>query len=157
MRSAFLCTLGLLGTLGVSLFADTTVPTDLATRLRGASRTIVGRVARLEPRMVRTPRGDRMIVTRTWVRVEEALKGRADSLLAVDVEGGTIGELSMRVSDIEPLKVGERAIVMMEPTADGAWRPHRRGLGLLRLTSDNRVHELGVSLADVRRLAAEVR
>ena len=154
MRTVLAFTLGLLAS--VSLIADT-IPADLATRLRGASRTVVGSVARLEPRMVRTPRGDRMIVTRTWLHVEEALKGRADSLLAIDVEGGTIGELSMRVSDIEPLKVGERAIVMMEPTADGAWRPHRRGLGLLRLTRDNRVHELGVSLADVRRLAAEVR
>ncbi len=98
-----------------------------------------------------------MIVTRTWLRVEESLKGRAESLLAVDVEGGTIGALSMRVSDIEPLRVGERAVVMMEPMQDGSWRPHRRGLGLLRLTSDNRVRELGLSLADVRRLAAEVK
>ena len=154
MRTALAFTFGLLAS--VSLFADT-VPADLATRLRGASRTVVGGVVRLEPRMVRTPRGDKMIVTRTWLHVEEALKGRADSLLAVDVEGGTIGELSMRASDIEPLKVGERAIVMMEPTADGAWRPHRRGLGVLRLAPDDRVRELGVSLADVRRLAAEVR
>jgi hypothetical protein len=30
-------------------------------------------------------------------------------------------------------------------------------LGLLRLTPDNRLRELGVSLPDVRRLAAEVR
>ena len=154
MRTALAFTFGLLAS--VSLFADT-VRADLATRLRGASRTVVGGVVRLEPRLVRTPRGDKMIVTRTWLHVEEALKGRADSLLGVDVEGGTIGELSMRVSDIEPLKVGERAIVMMEPTADGAWRLHRRGLGLLRLTPDNRLREHGVSLADVRRLAAEVR
>ena len=157
MRSAIACIVVFVAALANSLAADTTVPTDLATRLRGASRTVVGSVTRLEARMVRTPRGDRMIVTRTWLHVEEALKGRRDSPLAVDVEGGTIGELSMRVSDIEPLKVGERAVVMMEPTADGGWRPHRRGLGLLRLTSDNRLRELGVSLADVRRLAAEVR
>lgn len=140
-----------------SLLADTAVPTDLATRLRGASRTVVGSVARLEPRMVRTSRGDRMIVTRTWLRVEESLKGRAEAMLAVDVEGGAIGELSMRVSDIEPLVVGERAVVMVEPTAEGGWRPHRRGLGLLRLSRDNRVRDLGLSLSDVRRIAAEVK
>ena len=155
MRTAIIVALASL--CNVALAADSTIPTNLATRLRGASRTVVGSVARLEPRMVRTPRGDRMIVTRTWLRVDEALKGRADSLLAVDVEGGTIGELSMRVSDIEPLQVGERAVVMVEPAPDRSWRPHRRGLGLLRLTEDNRVRELGVSLADVRRLAAEVK
>jgi len=157
MRSAVTCTFVLLAAVGATVAADTAGSTDLATRLRGASRTVVGSVARLEPRMVRTRRGDQMIVTRTWLRVEESLKGRAEAFIAVDVEGGTIGELSMRVSDIEPLAVGERAVVMMEPTAEGGWRPHRRGLGLLRLASDNRVRELGVSLADVRRLAAEVR
>ena len=156
MRS-FACTLALICLVGTAAIADSVVPTSLAVRLRGASRTVVGSVAQLEPRMVRTPRGDRMIVTRTWLRVEEALKGGGDSFLPVDVEGGTIGELSMRVSDMEPLRVGERAVVMVEPTPDGSWRPHRRGLGLLRLTPDNRVRELGVSLAEIRRLAAEVK
>lgn len=141
----------------VGVLADTTVPTDLATRLRGASRTIVGSVAKLEPRMVRTSRGDELIVTRTWFRVEEALKGRADTFLAVDVEGGMLDDISMRASDITPFVVGERAVVMVEPTAEGGWRPHRRGLGLLRLSRDNRVGDLGVSLSDVRRVAAEVR
>ena len=157
MRTTIACTLAIVSVVGASLIADTTVPANLATRLRGASRTVVGSVARLEPRMVRTPRGDELIVTRTWFRVEEALKGRADTYLAVDVEGGTLGDISMRASDITPFVVGERAVVMVEPTADGGWRPHRRGLGLLRLSPDNRVRDLGVSLADVRRLAAEVR
>lgn len=137
--------------------ADTTVPTDLATRLRGASRTVVGSVARTESRLVRTQRGDEIIVTRTWIRVEEALKGRLEPMVAVDVEGGTVNGISMRASDITPLAVGERAVVLLEPTAEGGWRPHRRGLGLLRLTPDNQVRELGVSLATVRRTAAEVK
>lgn len=157
MRRAIVCTTILLAGLSAVLSADVAVPTDLATRLRGASRTVVGSVARLEPRMVRTPRGDEIIVTRTWIRVEESLKGRADAFLAVDVEGGTLGDISMRASDITPLVVGERAVVLVEPTAEGGWRPHRRGLGLLRLSPDNRIRELGVSLGDVRRVAAEVR
>lgn len=157
MRSVLVSALVVVGALGTGLLADSTVPTDLATRLRGASRTVVGSVARLEPRMVRTPRGDEIIVTRTWIRVEESLKGRADAFLAVDVEGGTLGDISMRASDITPLVVGERAVVLVEPTAEGGWRPHRRGLGLLRLSPDNRIRELGVSLGDVRRVAAEVR
>jgi len=156
MRIAFLSAILLVSATGAVL-ADVTVPTDLSTRLRGASRTVVGTVAKLEPRMVRTSRGDELIVTRTWFRVEEALKGRADTYLAVDVEGGTLGDISMRASDITPLVVGERAVVMVEPTAEGGWRPHRRGLGLLRLSPDNRVRDLGVSLADVRRVAAEVK
>ena len=155
MRYALSTWFAVLATVG--LLADTAVSTDLATRLCGASRTVVGSVARLEPRMVRTSRGDELIVTRTWFRVEEALKGRADTYLAVDVEGGTLGDISMRASDITPFVIGERAIVMVEPTAEGGWRPHRRGLGLLRLSPDNRVRDLGVSLADVRRTAAEVR
>jgi len=46
---------------------------------------------------------------------------------------------------------------LLEPTAEGGWRPHRRGLGLLRLDADNRVKGSGVSLDQVRRLAAEVK
>jgi hypothetical protein len=155
MRGLTLLFVVLLGASSVG--ADTTIPTDLATRLRGASRTVVGSVAKTEARMVRTQRGDELIITRTWIRVEESLKGRAEAMVAVDVEGGTLGELSMRASDITPLGVGERAVLLLEPTAEGGWRPHRRGLGLLRLSADNQVPELGVSLATVRRTAAEVK
>lgn len=157
MRTALLTALAATALLAPILSADSTVPTDLATRLRGASRVVVGSVARVEPRLVQTASGDRIIVSRTWVRVEEALKGRADAMLAVDLEGGTIGDISMRASDITPLVVGERAVLLVEPTPDGAWRPHRRGLGLLRLTPDNRLRDLNLSLGDVRRAAAGVR
>lgn len=156
MRVVLACLLAVLAG-AAAAGADTTVPTDLATRLRGASRTVVGSVARAESRLVRTQRGDEIIVTRTWIRVEESLKGRLEPMVAVDVEGGTVNGISMRASDITPLAVGERAVVLLEPTAEGGWRPHRRGLGLLRLTADNQVRELGVSLATVRRTAAEVK
>jgi len=143
--------------LGSTVWADNAVPTDLGTRLRGSSRTIVGSVSRVESRVVVTPRGDRMIVSRTLVRVDEALKGRREPYLEVDIEGGTIGQLSMRVSDMEPLVVGERAVVLLEPTAGGGWKPHRRGLGLLRLGADNRIVGSELTLDQVRRLAAEVK
>ena len=147
----------LLGLLTAGALGADVASTDLATRLRGASRVIVGSVARVEPRLVRTSSGDRLIVTRTWIRVEESLKGRRDAWLAVDLEGGTIGGISMRASDIVPLVVGERAVLLVEPTAGGGWRPHRRGLGLLRLTRDNLVRDLGMSLGELRRAAAKAR
>jgi hypothetical protein len=157
MYRVILCMLAGCAALATGLAADSSVPTDLATRLRGASRTVVGSVSRAESRMVRTPRGDRMIVTRTWIRVEESLKGRHDAYIEVDIEGGTLGQLSMRVSDMEPLAVGERAVVLLEPTAEGGWRPHRRGLGLLRLGGNNRVVGSDVTLDQLRRMAAEVK
>lgn len=146
-----------LGLLVVGAAGADTVPADLLARLRGASRVVVGSVARVEPRLVQTSSGDRIIVSRTWIRVEESLKGRKDAWLAVDVEGGAIGDISMRASDITPLVAGERAVLLVEPTPEGGWRPHRRGQGLLRLTRDDRVRELGVSLDQLRRLAARAR
>jgi len=135
------------------LVAEIGPAVDLATRVRGASRAVVATAVQAESRWVTTPAGDRIIVTRALARVDEALKGPRTGAIVIELEGGTVGDFSMRVSDMEPLPVGSRAVLLVEPNPDGTWRPHRRGLGVLRIDGSDRVRSLGLDLADVRRVA----
>jgi len=133
--------------------ADAGAPVDLATRVRGASRAVVATVVHAESRWVTTAAGDRVIVTQAVARIHEALKGPNTGTLVVEFEGGAVGEQSMRASDMDVLPVGRRAVLLVEPTPAGTWRPHRRGLGVLPLDAADRVAGTGVTLADVRRAA----
>ena len=136
-----------------TLSADIGPAVDLATRVRGASRAVVVTVVQLDSRWVTNPHGDRIIVTRTIARIDEALKGPRTGSLVVELEGGTVGEVSMRVSDMDLLPIGARAVLLIEPNPDGTWRPHRRGFGVLRIDAGDRVAGVGLDLADVRRVA----
>src|SRR5262245_7321863 len=75
------------------------VPVPLAERARGAERVVVGRVASVSPQWQVNEFGDRLIVSTLHVAVTETLKGESTPTVDVDVEGGTIGQLTLRVSD----------------------------------------------------------
>jgi hypothetical protein len=94
--------------------------------------------------------GDRIIVTRAWLRVEEALKGPFEPLVAIDVEGGTLGDLTLTVSDMPLLKRGERAVFYLDAPRDGAHRPSGRGLGIMKVDGAGRVAESALTVADVK-------
>jgi hypothetical protein len=136
-----------------ALRADFGPEVDLGMRIRGASRAVVATFVSRDARWVTRPSGDRIIVSRVVARIDEALKGPNTGSLVVEIEGGTVGELSMRVSDMEVPTIGTRAVLLVEPTAEGTWRPHRRGLGVMPLETDGRVRGLGLGLDDVRRAA----
>jgi len=86
--------------------------------------------------------------------VEETLKGSAQPSVDVEVEGGTIGTLTLRVSDLDEFVPGDRAVFYLKRDRRGALVPHRRGLGLQRLDAAGRARESGATLDDIR---AEVR
>jgi len=138
---------------GARVSADIGPAVDLATRVRGASRAVVATVLAAESRWVTTSAGDRIIVTRTVARIDEALKGPRTGSIVLELEGGTVGEISMAVSDIELLPIGTRAVLLIDPNPDGTWRPHRRGLGVLTIDAGDRVRAVGLDLAEVRRVA----
>src|SRR5918994_3300286 len=70
---------------------------SLEERTRGAERIIVGRVASVAPNWQVNEFGDRLIVSTVRVSVEETLKGQVESVVAVEIEGGTIGDLTLQV------------------------------------------------------------
>jgi hypothetical protein len=101
------------------------------------------------------PFGDQLILTRALVRVEETLKGPSEETVSVTVEGGTIGDLTLRVSDMPSLRRGERAVFFLRQNPDGHV-PEGRGHGVLKLDGGDRVTDSELTLEDVRRRARAV-
>ena len=126
-------------------------PAPLVERARGAERVVVGRVVSSQPMWRVNEHGDRLIVTVLRVVAAETLKGAAQSTLDVEVEGGTIGDLTLRVSDLPALVPGDRAVFYLRRDARGTLIPHGRGDGLLRLDQANRVPGTSLTLDEVRR------
>jgi hypothetical protein len=98
-----------------------------------------------------TDYGDRLIFSVLHVAVDETLKGAAQPSVDVEVEGGTIGSLTLRVSDLETFRPGDRAIFYLQHNRRGAWVPHLRGLGLQRVDAAGRVAGTTATLEQVRR------
>ena len=144
---------GLLGS-GLAAGASGTRRCLLAERARGAELVVVGRVASVAPVWQVNEFGDRLIVSVVRVVVNETLKGQALPTLDVEVEGGTIGELTLHVSDQTSFAPGERAVFYLKRTARGTFVPHLRGLGLLKLDASNRVPGSSLTLEEIRREVA---
>jgi hypothetical protein len=130
------------------------VPVALAERARGAELVVVGRVASVAPAWQVNEFGDRLIVSVVRVVVTETLKGQTPASLDVEVEGGTIGDVTLHVSDQTSFAAGERAVFYLTRAARGRFVPHLRGLGLLKLDASDRVPGSSLTLAEIRREVA---
>jgi hypothetical protein len=58
--------------------------------------------------------GQRSIVTFVSFAVEKVLKGKADSVMALQFLGGTVGDVTMDVAEMPSFKTGERAVLFIE-------------------------------------------
>jgi len=123
----------------------------VADRARGAEHVIVGRVSSVTPVWRDNDFGDRLIVSVLHVIVDERLKGSPPSAIDVEVEGGTIGSLTLQVSDLDTLAPGDRAVFYVQHNRRGGLVPHRRGLGLQKLDAAGRVSGSAMTLDQIRR------
>jgi hypothetical protein len=144
--------LALLGVLSaiVPLSADLGPVTDIPTRAKGAGRIVVARIADVRARFAVNRFGDQLIISTAVLEVAETLKGAPASILEVEIEGGTVGDLTLKVSDLPSLSAGERAVFFLDAGTGMALLPHNRGRGILRLSQDDRVENSTVTLADLR-------
>jgi hypothetical protein len=120
-------------------------------RARGADQVVIGRVSSVTSVWRENDFGDRLITSIVHVTVDETLKGASQPSIDVEVEGGTIGTLTLRVSDLERFVPGDRAVFYVTHNRRGALVPHLRGLGLQRVDGSGRVSGTGVTLDQVRR------
>ena len=151
MRSV-LTVLGIILTVPV-LSASSGRPVDIAERAKGAETVIVGTVVDVYSSFQRNSHGDQLIVSRALVTVEETLKGQSKTTtLSVEVEGGTVGDLTLKVSDMPSLAAGHRAAFFLTTGQSGAHVPHLRGLGIVKLDSSNRVPGSSLTLSEIRRM-----
>lgn len=149
-RTVLVCVVvpALVATLSASLGP----PVDIETRTKGASRVVVASIVDVHSTFDVSSHGDQLIVSNARLQVEEILKGPFADVLGLTVEGGTVGDLTMRVSDMPAIKAGERAVFFLDPAASGGYRSHGRGLGILKLDPSDRIQGSALTLADVRRM-----
>jgi hypothetical protein len=127
-------------------------PVPLAERGKGAQHVVVGRNVGLEARMATNAYGDQLIVSRVLVQVEETLKGEDVPFVSVDVEGGTLSGVTLRVSDLPEVRQDERAVYFLGAARNGVHTPHLRGQGILKLGEDGVVPGTSLHLDEIRRV-----
>ena len=120
-------------------------------RARGADQVVVGHVSSVTSVWRDNDFGDRLITSILHVTVEETLKGASQQSVDVEVEGGTIGSLTLRVSDLETFAVGDRAVFYLTHSRRGTLVPHLRGLGVEKIDQAGRIRGSNVTLDQVRR------
>ena len=130
--------------------AQTGAPTDVPTRARGAKRVVVGRILEVQGQFQTNQFGDRVIVSNVLLDVSETLKGAVDSMLRLSVEGGTVGDLTLKVSDLPAVHPGDRGVFFLDDDGKGMHVPHDRGRGVLLLNGADRVEGTSLTLDDVR-------
>jgi hypothetical protein len=145
-------TLLLLACLGVTapLNAQNSPASPLAARTQAATRVVVAQVRDVQSRFATNRFGDQLIVSDVVLDVTETLKGPAAATMRVAVEGGTVGDLTLKVSDLPSFKPGDRAVFFLNP-ADGTLVPHDRGRGVLKVAPNGLIEGSTVTLEQVRR------
>ena len=134
---------------GTTLSASGGPTMTLEARTKGAEMVVVASVANVNSWFAQNQFGDQLIVSEVTLNIEESLKGNASGHVAMEIEGGTVGEVTLRVSDMPMMTRGERAVVFLNHAQNGSLVPHRRGLGILKL-SGNVVSGSTISLERVR-------
>jgi hypothetical protein len=142
---------------GMAVVAAQEASVSLADRHRGSERVVIGRVTAVNPVWKENEFGDRLIISVVRVAIDETLKGQAQPTIDVDVEGGTIGTITLRVSDLTTFVPGDRAVFYLTRDRRGATIPYARGQGLLKLDATDRVRGTATTLDEVRRVAAAAR
>lgn len=139
--------------LGLALAAPAlaAAPQTAADRAAGAAdRVVVATARRVTSAWRETEHGDRIIVSQVLLEIEETLKGGGPSSALLEVDGGTVDGFTLRVSGLELMQVGERAVVFMDAVEGGRHVPHARGEGILMLDSDNGIRGSQLRLDDIR-------
>jgi hypothetical protein len=130
--------------------AEVGPPPDVASRARGAGKVVVARVLDVRGQFETNKFGDRLIMSHAVLEVQETLKGESQTIVNMVIEGGTVGDLTLRVSDLPSLESGERAVLFLDASANGEHVPHGRGKGVVMKLNGDRVAESNLSLDDVR-------
>ena len=124
---------------------------DIPERASGAQKVVIAKVTSATPGWRTNTFGDQLIVTEVSLDVEETLKGTPATQLWMDLEGGTVDGVTLRVSSLPQLSAGERAVFFLDGTPSGSHVPHLKGQGILKLDANNVVRGSSLRLDDVRR------
>jgi hypothetical protein len=136
--------------IAATVSASTQAPADVGERAKGAKKVMVGTVTDVQAEFGENDYGDHLILSHVSVRVDETLKGVPEGAVVVTLEGGTVGDLTLEVSDMPQMTRGQRAVLFVEDSKNGGYVPHRRGSGVMKLGDDDRVEDSDLTLDDIR-------
>ena len=154
MQRRFFITLAFVAVTGCgSVFAAGGPPIDIRERAQGAGKVVVATATTVTPVWRTNSYGDQLSVSLVGLQVEETMKGEPANFVTLDLEGGTIGDITLHVSSLPSLKPGERAVFFLDETGSGSHVPHLKGLGILKLETNNQVRGSSLRLDDIRRMA----
>jgi hypothetical protein len=125
----------------------------LEERFTGADRVVLAKTRRVSAAWRRNEYGDRMIVTRALVDVDETLKGAGADQFWLEVEGGTIDGVTLEVSSVPLLHEDDRAIYFLNAAENNLYRPFLKGQGILTLDGDDMVRGSSLHLNQIRSVA----
>ena len=125
---------------------------DTGSMISAAPKAVVGRVTKVESQFGTNQYGDQLILSRLSVAADEVLKGAVPNTLQVVVEGGTVGDLTLTVSDVATLHAGDRAVFLLSPSPGGGVDAFDHGRGILPLDQNDRVKGQPLDLNQIRRL-----
>ena len=129
---------------------------SLNERIQGADTVVVATVTGVNANWKQNDFGDLLIVSHVGLRVDETLKGAGDSAVSMDLEGGSVQGITLRVSDLPQLAPGDKAVFFLDKGASGERVPHLRGQGILKLDDNGLVKGSSLSVDDIRRSVRSV-
>ena len=148
MRTLSICLAGCLAT--ATVWASVGPPVDVAAQAKGANKVVVATVTDVQSAFGENDFGDRLILSQVTFRVDETMKGPQAGSVVVTVEGGSVGDLTLEVSDMPTMEKGQRAVLFLTSSRSGGDVPYRRGAGVLRLDGDDRVPGTDLTLEEIR-------
>lgn len=134
--------------------AADTHSTPVSERIQQSETVVVATARHVEATWKPGPSGDQIIVTRVLLEVAETLKGTSEPSRWLEVPGGTLGGVTLRVSDEAVVHEGDRGVFFLDPAQAGIHAPHGKAEALLRLDGRDMVKGTAIRLDDIRRVAA---
>lgn len=118
--------------------------------LKGAEKVVVATARSVNARWEQNSHGDRLIVSRILLEIDEKFKGEAGRAVWLDLDGGTLDGLTLSVSSLPSLRPGERAVFFLNAVDGDVHTPHMRGRGILLLNERNVIQGSSLHLDEIR-------
>lgn len=142
--------LGAVTLAATAVSASVDPPVDIDAQAKGANKVVIGTVTDVQAAFGENDFGDRLILSRVTFRVDETLKGPREAAVVVTVEGGTVGDLTLEVSDMPTVEKGQRAVLFLTRSRTGGDVPYGRGAGVMKIDANNRVEGTDLTVDAVR-------
>ena|SRR5688572_28546529 len=130
--------------------ASTDPPVNVGAQAKGARKVVFATVTDVRAAFGVNDFGDQLILSHVTFRLDETMKGLHEATVVVTLEGGTVGDLTLDVSDMPKMEKAQRAVLFLTNSAAGGVVPHGRGAGVMTLDDDDRVVGTNLTVDDVR-------